>query len=71
MPVLSIRSINVVGKKPSSRTGHACVNYKERLMIIVGGEGAGSDGNSILFNDLWSFDIRTNNWSEIIIENKN
>jgi N-acetylneuraminic acid mutarotase len=40
------------------------------LLLILGGEGVSSKRASILYNDLWAFDLRTNSWSELAIENR-
>ena len=58
------------GVKPNPRTGHTAVNYKGKLLLILGGEGVSSKRALILYNDVWTFDLRTNTWSELIIENK-
>jgi N-acetylneuraminic acid mutarotase len=70
LPPLVINKVDTSGVRPNPRTGHTAVNYKGKMLLILGGEGVSSKRASILYNDLWSFDLRTNNWSELTIENK-
>jgi N-acetylneuraminic acid mutarotase len=36
----------------------------------MGGEGLTNKKNSILLNDIWAFELRSNSWSELVIENR-
>lgn len=33
----------------------------------MGGEGLTNKKTSILLNDIWAFDLRSNSWSELIV----
>ena len=65
-----IKKVDTSGVRPNPRTGHAAVNYKGKMLLILGGEGVSSKRASILYNDVWAYDLRTNNWLELTIENK-
>ena len=65
-----IGKVETSGVKPNPRTGHAAINYKGKMLLILGGEGVSSKRASLLYNDLWAFDLRTSCWSELQIENK-
>ena len=62
-----INKVDALGARPNPRTGHAAVNYKGKMLLIVGGEGVSAKRASILYNDLWAFDLRNNTWSELSI----
>ena len=36
-PALTIAKMEVIGTSPAPRTGHCCVDYKGKMLIIVGG----------------------------------
>ena len=55
---LSIEQIEVIGARPTMRTGHCAVNYKNRLLIVVGGEGMSSNKTPVLYNDLWAYNVK-------------
>jgi N-acetylneuraminic acid mutarotase len=59
-----------MGRRPNPRTGHSSVDYKEKMLIIIGGEGLKNNRDKVLFNDIWAFDIRSNNWIELMVENR-
>ncbi|KAI0654196.1 galactose oxidase [Cubamyces menziesii] len=44
--------------KPSRRSGHSCVAYKDQLIIFGGTDG------QYHYNDIWAFDTRSRTWSE-------
>ncbi|KAH0590935.1 hypothetical protein H2248_001048 [Termitomyces sp. 'cryptogamus'] len=44
---------------PARRTGHVCVTYAERIFIFGGTDG------QYHYNDTWSFDIHSRQWSEL------
>ncbi|CDO72998.1 hypothetical protein BN946_scf185007.g52 [Trametes cinnabarina] len=44
--------------RPSRRSGHSCVAYKDQLIIFGGTDG------KYHYNDIWAFDTRTRTWSE-------
>jgi len=46
------------------------VDYKGKLLLILGGEGVSAKTAPILYNDIWAFDIRTYTWSELAAENR-
>ena len=50
---------------PQTRHGHTANIYKKDQMIVFGGKkGFGVDSDSFL-NDLWSFNVKTNEWEKI------
>ena len=53
-------ALNVNGKVPASRHGHIMVNFNEELIFLHGGMQ-----NENLFDDLYSLNLKTMNWSEI------
>ena len=63
VPTLNIAKVEAFGVRPNPRTGHASVDYKGKLLIIMGGEGVSSRRASILYNDVWAFDLRTFTWA--------
>ncbi|KAG6862189.1 hypothetical protein C0995_004271 [Termitomyces sp. Mi166 len=44
---------------PARRTGHICVTYGDRIFIFGGTDG------QYHYNDTWSLDIQTRQWSEL------
>ncbi|KAL1951467.1 hypothetical protein VTO73DRAFT_616 [Trametes versicolor] len=44
--------------RPSRRSGHSCVAYKDQLIMFGGTDG------KYHYNDIWAFDTRTRTWSE-------
>lgn len=50
---------------PLERSSHTCVSYKDRFIIIIGGE----DKRKRALNDMWIFDIVTKYYSEVNISN--
>ena len=50
---------------PPERSSHTCVSYKERYIIIIGGEGK----RRIPLNDLWIYDTNTKMYSQVSIAN--
>ena len=48
---------------PPERASHTCVSYKDRFIIIIGGEGKKSQP----LNDIWIFDTVTKYYSEATI----
>jgi hypothetical protein len=65
-----VTKVDTIGAKPSPRTGHCCVDFKGRLLLIMGGEGVSTKRAPVLYNDLWSFDLRTFTWTELPVENR-
>ncbi|KAF9455255.1 galactose oxidase, partial [Collybia nuda] len=49
----------VGGEIPARRTGHVCVTYGDRIIIFGGTDG------QYHYNDTWSFDLQTRQWSEL------
>ncbi|TFK86157.1 galactose oxidase [Polyporus arcularius HHB13444] len=45
--------------KPSKRSGHTCVPWKEHLLVFGGTDG------KYHYNDTWAFDTATKTWSEV------
>ena len=39
-------------------------------MIIIGGEGVSSKNAPVLYNDIWLFDLKNYQWTELIVENR-
>lgn len=62
-PTLDISKMDVIGTRPAARTGHCCVDYKGKMLIIVGGEGVSAKQAPLLYNDIWTFDLRTFTWT--------
>ncbi len=69
-PRLTITKMEIIGTRPAPRTGHCCVDYKGRMLIIIGGEGVSSKQAPVLYNDIWTFDLRTSTWTELLVENR-
>jgi hypothetical protein len=46
------------------------VDYKGKMLIIVGGEGVTVKKTPALYNDLWVFDLRNSTWTELLAENR-
>ncbi|KAG6821366.1 hypothetical protein H0H93_014163 [Arthromyces matolae] len=44
---------------PAPRTGHVCVTYGDKLFVFGGTDG------KYHYNDTWSFDMQTRQWSEL------
>ncbi|KAI0673362.1 galactose oxidase [Trametes maxima] len=44
--------------RPSKRSGHTCVAYKDQLIVFGGTDG------QYHYNDIWAFDTRSRTWSE-------
>ena len=60
MPLIKV-PINTDGKKrPSQRIGSRLVYFRKSESLYVHG---GMDNKNEPLNDLWKFDIKTNNWS--------
>ena len=57
----------VGGASPGGRNRHMTVyDSSEHRMILFGGRyRSGSSGPYVLYNDLWSFDLTTETWSQI------
>lgn len=66
-PALTITKMNVIGNRPCPRTGHCCVDFKGRLLIIIGGEGISSKQAPVLLNDIWTFDLKSCIWTELLV----
>ena len=66
-PSLTINKLEINGIRPSPRTGHCCIEYKSKFMIIIGGEGVSSKNAPILYNDIWMFDLKNYQWTELIV----
>ncbi|KAI9811267.1 MAG: Negative regulator of mitotic exit [Phylliscum demangeonii] len=47
------------GQVPPARTNHTVVNWQEKLFLFGGTDGVQ------WFNDVWTFDPRTNRWSQL------
>ncbi|KAH7126888.1 hypothetical protein B0J11DRAFT_526702 [Dendryphion nanum] len=47
------------GRAPPPRTNHSVVTWNDKLYLF-----GGTDGN-VWFNDVWTYDPRTNSWSEL------
>ncbi|RDB28537.1 Tip elongation aberrant protein 1 [Hypsizygus marmoreus] len=47
------------GEVPARRTGHVCLTYGEKIFIFGGTDG------QYHYNDTWSFDLQTRQWSEL------
>ncbi|KAJ8594806.1 galactose oxidase, partial [Rhizopogon salebrosus TDB-379] len=45
--------------RPAHRTGHACVTYRDRIIVFGGTDG------QYHYNDTWSFDTNTRVWTEL------
>ena len=63
----NFEELAVDGPAPPARTRHATALDAERgRMIVHGGRWRAADsGNYSLFDDLWSFDLETNSWTEL------
>ncbi|THV06018.1 hypothetical protein K435DRAFT_711984 [Dendrothele bispora CBS 962.96] len=46
-------------ERPAQRTGHVCINHGDRIIIFGGTDG------QYHYNDTWSFDLNTRQWSEL------
>jgi len=66
-PALTIAKMEIIGPRPTPRTGHCCVDYKGRMLIVIGGEGVSPKQAPILYNDMWTFDLRTSTWTEVLV----
>ena len=55
------------GIKPSVRTSHSSVGYKNQFIFIIGGEGE----NQVPLNDVWIYDIISKEYSQLTINNSN
>lgn len=53
-------ALTVSGNVPTSRHGHIMINYNEELIFLHGGMQ-----NEHLFDDLYTLNLKTMNWSEI------
>ncbi|KAF2105109.1 hypothetical protein NA57DRAFT_63290 [Rhizodiscina lignyota] len=51
--------VNAAGPVPVPRTNHTCVTWQDKLYLF-----GGTDGTR-WFNDVWTYDPRTNQWSEL------
>ncbi|KAG6832512.1 hypothetical protein H0H92_000141 [Tricholoma furcatifolium] len=47
-------------KVPAGRTGHVCVSFGNRIIMFGGTDG------KYHYNDTWSYDIQTQQWSELL-----
>jgi len=70
IPSLAVSKLEVSTRKPNPRTGHSSVDYRGKMLIIIGGEGLSIKKTPTLFNDIWAFDIVTLQWTELIVENR-
>ena len=57
----------VTSPRPSPRCAHSCVSYKQNLYVF-GGEMSSGD-NYHHYRDLWKFDLKKLEWSEIVARN--
>jgi N-acetylneuraminic acid mutarotase len=46
------------------------VDYKGRMLIMMGGEGISDKRSPLLYNDTWIFDLKNKIWSELLIDNR-
>lgn len=67
IPNLNCVQVNPKGRCPPPRSSHCALAYNKYL-IILGGEGADKDNNSILLNDMWAYDTVENIWIEIEVD---
>jgi hypothetical protein len=59
--------MEIIGNRPAPRTGHCCVDYKGKILIVIGGEGVSVKRAPVLYNDIWTFDLRTSTWTELLV----
>lgn len=63
-PLLTISKVEYAQSRlPSARCSHSAVLYKERHLLVMGGERSTSKHE--LLNDIWSFDLLARTWLEI------
>lgn len=53
----TLKQIEVKGSKPPARYNHSCVYFDNQLFIY-----GGKNNSKSLFNDLWSFDMKSKEW---------
>lgn len=51
--------ITPVNNPPRARTGHVCVTFQDRILLFGGTDG------EFHYNDTWSYDIQTREWTEL------
>ena len=59
------KQIPAKGPLPSPRVGHSAAVYRDRFIIITGGE---NDLKEQMFNDIWAFDTTISEWFQVTLK---